>query len=218
MLRRSRDPLLLLVVGLLSLAAGGEARAQTAQWDIISTLGVVPLTINPGGVASALANDGSQISVTGEGTFVVEKPTMVTGGGVWLTRDPLGSVTGFGTYQVTEVLTFTEAPGSLPPGSIDNTGTIANLRGGLAALRITYSDGSKGTLTVNCHLPVGGPAQIREGISATKGFVNYWLIVTSIAGVDGNRTNFHETAPAATPTPPATTPTPGTTPTPAPKP
>ena len=196
MLRRSRYPLVL-VVGLLSLAASGEARAQTAQWDIISISSFSPLTVNPGGVASALAEDGSRISVTGSGTFVVEKPTMVTGGGIWLTRDPLGSVTGFGTYQVTEVLTFTEAPGTLPAGTIDNTGTFANLRSGLALLRITYSDGSKGVLTVNCSPPVGGPATIPEGISATKGFVDYFYVVPPIAGVDGNRTVFHETAPAA---------------------
>jgi hypothetical protein len=196
-----------IVVGLFSLAAAGEVRAQTAQWDIISISSFSPLTVNPGGVASALAEDGSQISVTGEGTFVVEKPAMVTGGGVWLTRDPVGSVTGFGTYQVTEVLTFVEAPGTLPAGTIDNTGTFANLRAGLAVLRITYSDGSKGVLTVNCHLPVGGVNSISEGISATKGFVDYWFIVPPIGGVNGNRTNFHETAPAAT-TPPATTPTP----------
>ena len=188
-----------IVVGLFSLGAGGEVRAQTAQWDIISvSFSPTGNTNSPGGVASALAADGSQISVTGEGTFVVEKPTMVTGGGIWLTRDPLGSVTGFGTYQVTEVLTLSEAPGTLPPTTIDNTGKIADFRGGMAVLRITYSDGSKGVLTVNCHSPVGGPL-IPEGISATKGFVDYFYIVPPVAGVDGNRTSFHETAPAAPP-------------------
>jgi hypothetical protein len=195
MLRRSVYPLIL-VVGLFSLAGAGEVRAQTVQWDIIRIPSFSPLTLMPGGVASALAQDGSQISVTGEGTFVVEKPTTVTGGGVWLTRDPVGSVTGFGTYQVTEVLTFVEEPGTLPPGTIDNIGKIADFRGGLAVLRITYSDGSKGVLVVSCHSPVGGPL-IPEGISATKGFVPYWFFVPPIAGVDGNRTNFHETAPAA---------------------
>jgi hypothetical protein len=80
MLRRSRYPLIL-VVGLFSMVASGEVRAQTAQWDIISTPSFSPLTVNPGGVASALAGDGSQITVTGSGTFVVEKPTTVTGGG-----------------------------------------------------------------------------------------------------------------------------------------
>jgi hypothetical protein len=202
MLRRSRYPLIL-VVGLFSLAAGSEVRAQTVQWDTVSIPSFSPVTLVAGGVASALAEDGSQISVTGSGTFVVEKPTTVTGGGVWLTRDPVGSVTDFGTYQVTEVLTFSEAGGTVPPGSIDKIGTIANLRSGVAVLRITYSDGSKGVLVVNCHLPVGGPAPIPEGISATKDFVDYWFIVPPIAGVDGNRTLFHETAPSVTPTPPA---------------
>lgn len=207
MLRRSGYPLIL-VVGLSSLAAADQACAQTVQWDIISIPSFNPLTLMPGGVASALASDGSQISVTGEGTFVVEKPTMVTGGGVWLTRNALGSVTGFGTYQVTEVLTFNEAPGTEAPGQVDNVGPAAEFRGGLAVLRITYSDGSKGVLTVNCDPPAGGPATIPEGISATKGFVDYFYVVPPIGGVNANRTNFHETAPAATPAPaaPATPP------------
>jgi uncharacterized membrane protein YeiH len=80
MLRRTLFPLIF-VVGLFSQAASGEVRAQTAQWDIISISSFSPLTVNPGGVASALAADGSQITVTGSGTFVVEKPTTVTGGG-----------------------------------------------------------------------------------------------------------------------------------------
>jgi hypothetical protein len=147
MLRRRLYPLLL--VGLLSLAAAGEVRAQTVRWDIISTPSFNPLTVMPGGVASALGGDGSEISVTGSGTFVVEKPTMVTGGGVWLTRSPLGSVTGFGTYTVTSVVAFTEAPGALPANTIDNIGKLEQTRAGVAVLGITYSDGSKGTLIIN---------------------------------------------------------------------
>ena len=172
MLRRSGCPLIL-VAGLFSLAAGGEVRAQTARWDIISIPSFSPFTVMPGGVASALAEDGSQISVTGSGTFVVEKPTMVTGGGVWLTRDPVGILTGFGTYQVTEVLTFSEAGGTVPPGTIDKIGTIANLRSGVALLRITYSDGSRGVLALSCHLP-GTPDAVAEGSTASKGFVDYF--------------------------------------------
>src|SRR5437773_2572524 len=121
-MKRARGWLLGIVVGLFALSASGEVRAQTVQWDIISIPSFSPLTIMPGGAASALAADGSQISVTGSGTFVVEKPTTVTGGGVWLTRDPIGNVTRFGTYQVTEVLTFSEAGGTVPPGSIDKIG------------------------------------------------------------------------------------------------
>jgi hypothetical protein len=37
---------------------------------------------------------------------------------------------------------------------------------------IAYSDGSKGTLTVSCHL-VGTPDSVYEGITATKSFVDY---------------------------------------------
>lgn len=205
-MKRVKGWFLGIVVGLFSLTAGGEARAQTVQWDLVSITNFNPVTVAPGGVDSALAADGSQITVTGSGTFVVEKPAMVTGGGVWLTRSPLGGLTGFGTYQVMEVLTFNEAAGMAAPNAIDKIGKIADHRSGAAVLRIAYSDGSKGVLVVNCHLPVGSPAPIPEGISATKDFIDYFFIVPPIANVDGNRTLFHEIAPAAPAAPPAPTP------------
>jgi hypothetical protein len=40
---------------------------------------------------------------------------------------------------------------------------------------------------------VGSPAAIFEGVTATKGFVDYWNREKPVMGVDGNRTNFHVT-------------------------
>src|SRR5207237_865903 len=109
---------------------------------------------------------------------------MVTGGGVWLTRNALGSVTGFGTYQVTEVLTFAEAPGTEAPGQVDNVGPAAEFRGGLAVLRSTYSDGSKGVLTVNCDPPAGVPSHVAVTVFFT-GSIS--MITTPLPVAEANR-------------------------------
>jgi hypothetical protein len=73
---------------------------------------------------------------------------------------------------------------------IDNIAPIANARAGLAVLRVEYSDGEDGVLTVSCALP-GSPASIFEGITASKSFVDYWNRLAPVPMVDGNRTNFH---------------------------
>jgi hypothetical protein len=204
-MKRDRGWFLAIAVVLMSLVAGG-ARAQTVQWDIISLTSFSPVTVNGGGVATAFAQDGSHITMTGSGTFVVATPTTVTGGGVWIIRDPVGNVTGLGTYQVTELIAWNEAPGALTSDAIvkvvkqgstsGETFKLADSRSGLAILRITYSDGSRGLLHVHCHLPVGGPATMPEGISATKGMVNFWFIPNPVPLVDAGRTTFNIIAPA----------------------
>src|SRR5262249_45918289 len=162
-MKRDRGLFLAVAIVLMFLAAGGAARAQTVQWDIISLTSFSPVTVNGGGVATAFAQDGSHITMTGSGTFVVPTPTTVTGGGVWIIRDPVGNGTGLGTYQVTELIQWNEAPGTLPPNAVEKVvkqgspgGEVFKLdddRGGVAVLRITYSDGSRGLLDVHCHLP-----------------------------------------------------------------
>jgi len=57
-------------------------------------------------------------------------------------------------------------------------------------LRITYSDGDGGILVVSC-TGATAPADLFEGITATKGFVDYFNRVAPAGGVDGNRTVFH---------------------------
>jgi hypothetical protein len=73
---------------------------------------------------------------------------------------------------------------------IDTIGDRADSRAGLAILRISYSDGSRGTLTVSCHLQ-GTPASVFEGITASKSFIDYWSREADVPGVDANRTIFH---------------------------
>ncbi len=171
------------------------AGADHVRWDIISINPPADLTLDPGGIASALANDGSTITLTGSGTFVAPAggggtSSAVTGGGTWATAGPIGVDSG--TYTVTGLVRWEEAPGTLPsPPVIDDIGNAADARSGLVVLRIAYSDGSRGILVVGCQLPVGTPATVFEGVTASKGFVDFWNRVPPVPGVDANRTVFH---------------------------
>jgi hypothetical protein len=195
---------------LLPLAAYSQTNQNTDacqqeiryRWDLIHVRSFNPTVVFPGGTASALANDGSKITLTGRGTFDPCEPADVTGRGKWTTFNPSGTQTGSGTYRVSELIRFTLAPGFNNASTIDNipgaTGDLTDNRAGLAFLKITYSDSSKGVLVVSCALPggpgpdrAGAPASIFEGITASKGFVDYWNRVAPAPNVDGNRTLFH---------------------------
>ena len=191
-----RRRLVVLAVAGFSIVHWGSvasAQATHVQWDIISVSGVPPSWF-PGGIASAAANDGSMITMTGTGTFVAPaggagSNSGATGGGAWETFGPGGGSTGSGTYWVTGLVRWHVAPG-LPPPPSDNIGDPAERSAGLVVLRIEYSDGSRGVLVVSCRL-VGSPASMPEGISATKGFVDYFAVLPPVPGVDANRTLFH---------------------------
>jgi hypothetical protein len=172
---------LLLPVG--SSAASDED--QGFRWDIVN-LDFAAGTVSPGGVASALANDGSKITLTGSGTF--ERGEDASGGGTWKTFSSAGVLTGSGTYGVTGFVSFALAPGTL--GAVDLIGNVADARAGLATLRISYSDGSKGVLVISCHL-TGTPDSVFEGITVSKGFTDFWNRVAPVAGVNAGRTAFH---------------------------
>jgi len=180
---------LLLLVALPSSAADG---ARHVRWDIIHLIGGAPPGPNgPGGMASAKAPDGDTITLTGSGTFVAPGGSnggsgAVTGGGTWQTN------TGSGTYEVKELVSFEFANFQFPPPVIIDTIGDANHRAanGTAVLRIEYSDGQSGVLTVGCHGP-GAPPGIFEGIATTKGYKTYYDVQAPVGGVDANRTLFH---------------------------
>jgi hypothetical protein len=195
-------PLAGLVFLLVSLFAGGASGGSDNtkyQWDIIN-FDFATSTISPGGHASAFATHSGdsahtgKITVTGHGTFRSNSgnPQDVTGGGTWQTFDGSGNPTGSGNYQVTGFVDFRVAPGSLPPAVTDLSGNKPDVRSGLAVFRIAYDDGSDGVLVVSCDLPVGSPNDVFEGITASKGYVDYWERDPVVAGVNANRTNFHE--------------------------
>ena len=179
----------------LSAAAGG---AEHVKWDIVHVSPLPPgsppgVTFDPGGVASAQTPDGETITLTGSGTFVAPGSNggsnAVTGGGTWMT-----SAGGSGTYEVKELLSWQFAsPQTLLIGGFpvtDNTGDNTERANGVAVLRIEFSDGQSGVLTVGCHGP-GAPAGIFEGIATTKGYKTYYNVPAPLGNVDAGRTLFH---------------------------
>jgi hypothetical protein len=188
---------LLLLAALPSAAAdhgkSGKHSAMHVRWDIISLVGGNPPgPINPGGSASASApNGGDTITLTGTGTFVAPagnkgESGAVTGGGTWHT-----STGASGTYQVTSLVSFVLANAQGPTPALNDNIVGAGVRSnGTAVLKIRYSDGATGVLTVGCHGP-GAPAGIFEGIATTKGYVTYYNVPAPLPGVDAGRTVFH---------------------------
>src|SRR2546422_9827383 len=81
------------------------------RWDLIS-VNFATGTVSAGGVASALANDNSKITLTGTGTFRSNPGNAqdVTGGGGWTTYPSRGAGTGNGTHQRTRVGSFRRHP------------------------------------------------------------------------------------------------------------
>ena len=168
--------------------------AAHVRWDIIS-LDFTTFTVSAGGVASAIAQDGSHITLTGSGTFVAPDggdgtSSATTGGGMWQAFAP-GAITpsASGTYSVTGLVRWDEAPGTFP-ANVDAIDNVAEAHGGLAVLRVDFSDGSHGVLTVSCHFN-GTPNSVFEGIRVTKGYVDYWNGTVPVGGVNANRTAFH---------------------------
>ena len=171
-----------------------RGQAQHVRWDIAS-ISLPGVTLNPGGQASAKDNINDTITLTGTGTFVAPAggggtSSAVTGGGSWTITTASGSSSG--TYQVTGLVRWEEAPGTFP-GTFDNIGNASDFRPGLAVLRIQYNDGSHGILAVSCQ-GAGTPGTVFEGITASKDFVDFWNRVApsgTPATANANRTAFH---------------------------
>ena len=175
--------------------ADGEDKGRRVRWDLIL---VGTGCVAPGGQASASANGGAKITISGTGTFPDARNKCrkdVTGGGTWaVSASDAGCFPGSGTFRVTELLSWTTAGGT-PPLPCDNIGP--NATSGLATLRVKYSNGKTGTLTISCHF-VGSASCVFEGITATMDYEDFWnREAPSTAGPgqpgfqEGNRTNFH---------------------------
>lgn len=163
----------------------GDEGGKRIRWDLVN----LPFPdVFAGGDDTASAEDESTLTLTGSGTFRPGHPGQVTGGGSWTTTNP--DVPGSGTYRVTDLVSWMQAPGSLPPFLIDHIGNAADARPGLAVLRIRYSDGLDGALVVSCTL-AGTPPSVDEGINATRGFVNFFRPAVPAFGQHSNRTVFH---------------------------
>jgi hypothetical protein len=179
-----------------------DGHGTKVRWDIFQLEDITATSAvwAPGGISTSQATfypsqgagDNSTITLTGSGTFRLDNPHDVTGGGTWATAAADGTVTGSGTYQVTELVSFVFGPGSAAgfTGINDEMGNLADTHAGLAVLKVHYSDGTKGIVVVVCSLGYPQtPQEVIEGTTATKGYVDYSnpLIPT---GATGN-TLFH---------------------------
>ena len=175
----------MIALAFICLGASRSLADDKIRWDIIQILSD-GMTVEAGGTSLSAASfepaqgagDDSTITLTGSGTFDLGESDDVTGGGTWVTakKRKSGPVTGSGTYRVTRLVSFDLAPGDFAgSGLIDGIGNGADARAGLAVMNVAYSDGAKGTLVVICTLgtAAGTPANVIEGTTATKGFVDY---------------------------------------------
>jgi hypothetical protein len=186
-------------LGAPALAFAEDGAEVRIRWDLPNLFtGTAPCP-EPGGQASARAVDGARITLMGSGTFPNVRNRCrrdVTGGGTWSITPgsaPSGCFSGSGTYRVTELLLWTLAPGVLP-FACDNIGRLEDARAGFARLRVRYSNGKTGVLTVSCHL-AGTPDCVFEGITASMRYEDFTFPEPPAAGVDGNRTLFHVVRP-----------------------
>ena len=129
---------------------------------------------------------------TGSGTFNAGAPRAVTGGGTYRVSDPQGGPMFSGTYRVTEVLFWEEAPGVWTPATQSRIAPIEDHRAGLAVLRLAYSDGNQGVLVVSCRAPTQTPPPVFEGIVAAHSHTFFWNhgLAQSAPFVNENRTAF----------------------------
>ena len=166
---------------------GGNEGGGRLRWDLIE---LSPPDIRAGGDDTASAEGDSTLTLTGTGTFSPGHSRQVTGGGTWRTTNP-DVPGGPGTYRVTELVSWVQVTGTLVgTGLIDHIGTLADTRAGLAVLRIKYSDGLDGVLFLSCNLG-GTPSSVNEGITGSRGFVNFIHPAEPNFTQHSNRTLFH---------------------------
>jgi len=176
-----------------ALADGGDE--GRIRWDLISL--ILP-DIRAGGSDTAFAGTdpedpsalGSTLTLHGHGTFRPGPSSHdVTGGGTWISDNPV--VGGSGTFRVTEFISWHRAPGTLAgTGLADHIGSLTDTQAGLAVLRIKYSDGLDGVLFLSCNLN-NTPSSVNEGITGSRGFVNFFTPAKPGFSAESNRTLFH---------------------------
>ena len=140
--------LVILVAGLL-LGVSGTATADTTNHDLYTwSVGFTT------GTATAIAPDGSTITMHGNGTLQAGPNKSATGGGTFSM-----STGSSGTFAVTRIDGFV----SYGAGT-----AFAGAFGGEAKLAISLSNGDSGTLTIYC-LQGSPPPSKEEGIAVILG-------------------------------------------------
>ena len=179
-----------LAVVVLSRPASGQITTATISGSVKDGTGAVL----PGATVTLVSDEPDKLLLSPSEDKVGSKSITVTfpAGGT-STRYYLQALAQSGTltYTATGLVSWVNAGPQTPatPPLVDNIdhGTRVN---GTAVLRIAFSDGSEGVLTVGCHGP-GAPPGIFEGIATTKGFTTYYDVPDPVPGVDAGRTNFH---------------------------
>ena len=171
---------------------GAQHSAMHVRWDITKLVGGAPPgPLEPGGSAIATAPNNDTITLTGTGTFVAPAGNnggsgAVTGGGTWHTSAGAGAS---GTYAVKELVSFAfDSFQASTPVFIDHIGALNERANGAAVLRISFSNGQSGVLTVGCHGP-GATVPIFEGVAVTMGAETFYTVSTPSGEV--GRTIFH---------------------------
>ena len=142
-----------LALGLL-LALSGPAAASDANGNHNSYFWVVGA--DPPHSDTAIAPDGSTITMSGQGSLRAGPGKTADGGGTYVL-----SSGGSGTWTVTGVQGFVSYGEAIPqdlPGAF----------GGLTKLKVSLSNGDSGVLTITCLLGVP-PAGKMEGITVILG-------------------------------------------------
>jgi hypothetical protein len=125
-------------------AANANGNHDTYTWIVGAT--------TPG--ATAMAPDGSTITLTGSGTLTAGPDNTPSGGGTHTL-----STGGSGTFSVTGVLGFVSyGAGTALPGAF----------GGETKLNVRLGNGASGVLTITC-LQGSPPAGKEEGITVDLG-------------------------------------------------
>ena len=140
----------------IAIAALGLATAQAmAGATPGKTYGWVVGFMPPTSADTAVAPDGSTITMKGNGSLTTSPDSSATGGGTYVKSNG-----GSGTWTVTGLDSFV----SYGPGSVDST------NGGEAKLSVSLSNGQTGVLTIVCIAPGSSPPPSKmEGIQLILG-------------------------------------------------
>ena len=161
----------------------------TWRWDVATTGGGI---LNPRGAASALADDGSKLTISSANGKFSKPGRAVSGGGSWIAYDPTGAVMSVGTFTIKSLIGFFPVAGALPATvTVDNLGAASRATAGLAAFSVSYSNGYSGSLVLGSKLEAS-PASALSGFTATWGPLAFLKPISLPASpTDFNRIAFH---------------------------
>jgi hypothetical protein len=138
-------------------------------------VGCTAITLSGSGTFALPDDQGSSAGVSGGGSWQVCSVTPPSSLPPFTPLTCLPGTITTGTFVVTELVHWQKSqPLEIRAcGACETTDNIGNLKdatGGLAVLRVAYSDGTTGILTLACAGLVD-PANVSEGLTATKGVV-----------------------------------------------